>query len=279
MSTNTAESSLTAPEDRDCVNKWKPDQRIPPLTNEQAEFALKDLNKTDYIEKFPKVDKTYQDPMIPMQNIGLISFVAAKGATPNEKGVFGFAKLRGNFATEMESNQRAEYLIRNVDSYHQIYHAYVGRPFPITNSSDYSAVTDEIDIRKETATAMSNAVKDKKETEQQQIKEIKEREKQLIDESKREEVDPYDEYITLRVKKSQLMFTYLEHQKKMTEIKDIIIKTRITIAEMDETYPEYQHSFYDKYMKAREEAGIKESKEEAADNFIKYLVEDADLGF
>lgn len=32
-------------------------------------------------------------------------------------------------------------------------------------------------------------------------------------------------------------------------------------------------------MKAREEAGIKEDKAQAADNFIKYLVEDADLGF
>jgi hypothetical protein len=276
---NRTESSLTTPEDRDTQNKWRPDQSVPPLTNDEAVVALHELNKTDFTQKFPKVDKTYQDPIIPMQNIGLISFVPAKGATPNEKGVYGFAKLRGNFATEMESNQRAEYLIRNVDSYHQIYHTYVGRPFPITTSSDYSAVTDEIDIRKETATAMSNAVKDKKETEQQQIKEIKEREKQLIEESKREDVDPYDEYITQRVKKSQLIFTYLEHKKKMAEIKDIIIKTREVLKEMDEKYPEYQHSFYDKYMKAREEAGIKEDKEQAADNFIKFLVEDVDLGF
>lgn len=273
------ESSLTTPDDRDKVNKWKPDQSIPPLTNSEATLALAELNKTDFVDKFPRVDKTYQDPLIPMQNIGLISFVPAKGATPNEKGIFGFAKLRGNYGTEMESNQRAEYLIRNVDSYHQIYHTYVGRPFPITNSSDYSAVTDEVEIRKDTATAMSNAVKDKKEIEHQQIKEIKDREKQLIEESKREEVDPYDEYITQRVKKSQLMFTYLEHQKKMAEIKEIIIKTRKIIAEMDETYPEFKNSFYDKYMKARDEAGIKETKEEAADNFIKYLVEDADLGF
>jgi hypothetical protein len=65
----------------------------------------------------------------------------------------------------------------------------------------------------------------------------------------------------------------------MAEIKEIIIKTRKIIAEMDETYPEFKNSFYDKYMKARDEAGIKETKEEAADNFIKYLVEDADLGF
>lgn len=276
---NRTESSLTTPEDRDTQNKWRPDQSVPPLTNDEAASALDELNKTDFTQKFPKVDKTYQDPIIPMQNIGLISFVPAKGATPNERGIYGFAKLRGNFATEMESNQRAEYLIRNVDSYHQIYHTYVGRPFPITTSSEYSAVTDEIDIRKETASAMSNAVKDKKEVEQQQIREIKEREKQLIDESKREEVDPYDEYITQRVKKSQLIFTYLEHKKKMAEIKDIVIKTREVLKEMDEKYPEYQHSFYDKYMKAREEAGIKEDREQVADNFIKYLVEDVDIGF
>ena len=37
-----------------------------------------------------------------MQNIGLISFVPAKGATPNDNGVFGFAKLRGNFSTNID---------------------------------------------------------------------------------------------------------------------------------------------------------------------------------
>ena len=37
--------------------------------------------------------------------------------------------------------------------------------------------------------------------------------------------------------------------------------------------------YYDKYMEAREKAGIKESKMDAEDNFIKYMVEDVDLGF
>jgi hypothetical protein len=32
-------------------------------------------------------------------------------------------------------------------------------------------------------------------------------------------------------------------------------------------------------MDARKEAGIKESKEESADNFMKYMVEDVELGF
>ena len=171
------ENSLTAPLDRDRVNKWKPESGAPVLTNSQTEEAMKVLNNTDFTDKFPMVDRTYADPTLPMQIVGLISFTPAKGATPNENGVFGFAKLRGNFASEIEATQRAEFLIRNVDSYHQVYHTYVGRPFPITTSSKYSAETDEIDIRKETTKSVSHNIKEKRSTDDQQIKEIKQREK------------------------------------------------------------------------------------------------------
>jgi hypothetical protein len=271
------ESSLTSPEDRDLENKWKPDLSSPPLTNQEAVDALKDLNITSFTDKFPKVDRTYADPAIAMQNIGLISFVPAKGATANENGVFGFAKLRGNFSTDIEANQRAEYLIRNVDSYHQIYHTYVGRPFPITVSSSYSAETAEVDIRKETTKTISSSIKNKKEEEQQQIREIKDREEKLLEESKRESSDPYEDYITLRVKKAQLSFTYLEHLKKTEEIKGIIMKTRKEVMELDDEFPEFKNTYYEKYMSARQEAGIKESSDDSQGNFIKFLVEEAVL--
>ena len=240
---------------------------------------MKVLNNTDFTDKFPMVDRTYADPTLPMQIVGLISFTPAKGATPNENGVFGFAKLRGNFASEIEATQRAEFLIRNVDSYHQVYHTYVGRPFPITTSSKYSAETDEIDIRKETTKSVSHNIKEKRSTDDQQIKEIKQREEKLLAESKREEIDTYDDYITQRVKLAQLSFTYLEHQKKMAEVKDIIIKTRGVVEELDKEFPDYKDSYYEKYMQARRDAGLKETKEYADSNFIKFLVEDADLGF
>jgi hypothetical protein len=276
---NNTESSLTAPEDRNLEKRWRPDQSLSPLTNEEAKHALEELNNTAFTDKFPRVDKTYADPAIPLQNIGLISFIPAKGATPNENGVYGFAKIRGNYATEMEASQRAEYLIRNVDSYHQVFHCYVGRPFPLTESSKYSAETSEIDIRKETSKNVSESIRSKKDDEQQQIREIKEKEEKLLEESKREEVDPYEEYITQRVKLAQLSFTYLEHQKKLVEIKDIIIKTRSLIDTMNEEHPTFKDSYYEKYMKARKDAGIKEDEKDTQENFIKFLVQEADLGF
>ena len=273
------ENSLTSPLDRDRENRWKPEQGAQELTNNQVEEALLALNNTSFTDKFPRVDRTYADPPPPLQTFGLISFTPAKGATPNENGVFGFAKLRGNYASELEASQRSEFLIRNVDSYHQIYHTYVGRPFPITASSKYSAETDEIDIRKETTKAVSQNIKDKKQEDQQIVAEIKQREENLIEESKIGEEDPYETYITLRVKKAQLQWTFQEHKNKMAELKEIIIKTRAQLEELDTEYPDYQNNYYDKYMKARKDAGIIETKEESDDNFMKFLVEDADLGF
>ena len=273
------ESSLTNPEDRNLENRWKPDQSIPPLNNEDTIEALKQLDDNSFIKKFPSIDRTYADPPVSMQNLSLFSFIPAKGSKPNDKGIYGFAKIRGSYQTEMEASQRAEFLIRNVDSYHKVYTVYTGRPFPLTESSEYSADVSEIDMKKDIAKNISHSIKDKKDDELKEIRDIQQREKNLLEESKREEVDPYDEYITQRVKSSQLQFTYLEHQKKMTEIKEIILKTRGIIKQMDQDHPTFQDNYYEKYMQARKDAGIKEDEKDTQSNFIKFLVEDADLGF
>lgn len=277
------ENSLTSPLDRDRENKWRPEQGARPLLEQEVSDAMKSLNNNDFYNKFPRVDKTYADPSVPMQNIGLISFTPAKGATPNENGVFGFAKLRGNYSNSIEADQRAEFLIRNVDSYHKIYHTYVGRPFPITFSSDYSAETSEVDIRREMTKSISSNIKKQKDEEQKTTREMKEREETLLAESEKArkddgegdpDVDPYDEYITQSVKKAQLSWTFLEHLKKLKEVREIIIKTRSVISKMDEEYPEFKEKYFEKYMEARRKSGLDENVRETQDNFIMYMVED-----
>ena len=271
------ENSLTSPEDRDRVNKWRPEQ-AQSLTESQSIEAVKELNNTSFTDKFPRVDRTYADPSLHMQYIGLISFTPAKGATANENGVFGFAKLRGNFASEIDATQRAEYLIRNVDSHHQIYHTYVGRPFPITTSSQYSGKTEEVDIRKEMTKSISENVRSKKEDDQKTMKDMIDREEKLKEDVKKEEVDPYDQYITLQVKKAQLSWTYLEHKKKMDEIRGIIIKSREELNNLDSKFPDFRDKYFEKYMKARKDAGIKNLKEDQLnDSFMKFMIEDAVL--
>jgi len=281
------EHSLTAPSDRNPESRWRPEQGAPLLTEPEVEAAMQELNNTSFTDKFPRLDRTYADPPVPMQNIGLLSFTPATGATPNEKGVFGFAKLRGNFATSMEADQRAEFIIRNVDSYHQVYHAYVGRPFPITISTDYSADTNEIDTRREMTQAISSNIKKQTEEEQKTVKEMQEREAKLLAESRKAraddgigappEEDPYDRYITLCVKKAQLSWTFLEHLKKLDEVRNIIVKTRDELARMDDRFPDFRDKYFEKYMEARRSSGLDNKVREGQDNFIQYMVEDATI--
>jgi hypothetical protein len=278
------ENSLTSPSDRDKNNRWRPEQGAISLTDQEVTEAMKALNNTEFVKKFPSVDRTYADPPVPMQNIALFSFTPAKGASPNENGVFGFAKVRGSYSTPIEADERAEFLIRNVDSYHQLYHLYVGRPFPITSSSKYSAETTEVDIRKETTKAISENIKQEKNKEQKTVTDMKEREEAMLAESEKArnddglgdpDIDPYENYITQSVKKAQLSWTFLEHLKKLEEVRDIIIKTRANLEKIDIEHPEFKSKYFEKYMDARKKSGLDEKIRDIQDNFIKYMVEDA----
>ena len=272
------ENTLTAPTDRDHVNKFKGDQGAAQLSETEVQSAMNSLNNTSFVDKFPKLERRYADPLLSLQTIGLISWVPAKGATPNDQGIYGFAKLRGNFATEIEANERAEYIIRNVDSYHQIYHGYVGRPFPLTNNPKFVAEVSEVDIRKNTTDSISNNIKNKKDEEQRVADEIKDREKMLLsDTTDKGGDDPYELYTTLKVKKAQISWTYIETKKKLDEMKEIIIKTTSELNELDAQSDDYKKKYFDKYMEARRESGLSDKQNE--DNFIKFMVEDADLGF
>jgi hypothetical protein len=283
------EHSLTSPDDRDKTKRWRPEQGVRELTNTEVTSAMDELNNTLFTDKFPRADKVYADPAIQLQNIGLISFTPAKGAVPNEKGIYGFAKLRGNYSTQVEADQRAEYLIRNADSYHQIYHTYVGRPFPITFSSQYSADTTEIDIRKEMTGSISSNIKKMKEADKKDIDDIKNRQEKLLNESKvaqtdngsgePSEQDPYEDYITQNVKRAQLSWLFSEHLQKLNDVRDIILKTRDKIKKYDIEHPEFSDNYFDKYMEARKQSGISMDKtnDNNSNNFLRFMVEDIKL--
>jgi hypothetical protein len=258
---------------------YKSSVGAPPLTYEQATAAMETLNVTSFVDKFPMVERQYADPAIPLQQFGLISFVPSMGATPDADGVFGFAKIRGNYQTKAEANERSEFLIRNIDSYHTIFQAYVGRPFPITLSEKYCSDVAEIDIRKKATETISEDVKEKREYQKKEIDEIKNREKRLLEEGKEDFVeDPFERYVTLRVKKAQLVWGYKNTMDQLNKMKEVITKTRADIAAQDAENPDFSTRHYDRYMSARKEAGLPDEMS-TEDNFIKYLCEDVDLGF
>lgn len=248
------------------------------LSSTELKEAKSALYKNEFIRKFPRVERRFADPPVHLQRYGLVSFVPSAGATPDEKGVFGFLKLRGNYDTEHEASEQAERLIRETDSYHKIYTAYVGRPFPITVSSDFSKDVTEVNLQKDMANTISEDVKKKREKEKKDIAEIKERERNLLEETKREVEEPKEVYKTLCVKKANLCWQYIEQRKAMEQMKQSIIRTRRQIQEIDDVDPEPRATYFEEYMRARGERDL--DTKDQLNNFMKYLInEPEDLGF
>lgn len=279
-------SNLTAPWDKTQDDNATSLKQIT-LSETEVSNAL-ECNYKSVSDAFPKIDKLYADPTIPHQIYGLHSFVPAKGAVPDEHGVFGFIKFRGAFQTIEEADERAEFLVRHSDSYNEIYTSYVGRPFPVANKKEWAAQTKYVDP-KEKASIMKKKVeeytktdtKKKIEEEKRIVEEINEREKKLLADSAGELCETAEEkYISLHVKRANLTHVYITTMKKLADIKNIIIKTRKEISDMESADPSVKDGYIERYMQARKEVGISEPKTDA-ESFVKYMgLDDTEaLGF
>lgn len=260
-------SSLTAPWDRDA----------PPVMLEPA--TMSELVDTSFVEKFNRVDKFYSDPVYNNQVYSLASFTASKGATPDKEGVFGFLKVRGSFATQQEANNRAEQIIREIDSYHHIHTVYTGKPFPLcVDTKKYVTDSFEVDIKKKATETISEDIRSKRMNEKKEIDTMKEREQALLTETKDDyEPEPLEKYTTLRVKKANLIWTYIKTQEKVAEMRTSIKRVYREVNDMDATDETFKQLYYEKYMSARRQVNL--PTEDTEDNFMKYLVEDVALDF
>lgn len=246
------------------------------LTESEITKAVEELNISAFTSKFPRVEKFYADPNIPNQTHGLVSFLPSKGATPDADGVYGMLKLRGNYGTPEECDIRAENLIRSGDSYHSIYHTYVGRPFPLARNPKFITETLEIDIKKKIIESTSEEVRKKRDEESRTIQDLEDRQKELLADVDPNKVqDPVEIYTELCVKKAQLTWTMKETAKKMLEMKTSILKTREILSKMDSENPECRDQYMIRYKEARKKAGLPSDDS----SFIKYMGEDIELDF
>jgi hypothetical protein len=267
-------TSLTAPWDR-ASETSRVVRSTTPLSDAETQAAVETLQ----FGSFPAYERGYKDPIYENQVYCLHSFVPSKGATPDSEGVFGFMKCRGTFFNIQEANDRAEFLVRNVDSYHDIQTSYVGRPFPVCkDTKKFVKETVEVDIKTKAVKTISDDIKQKKADEKKMISDIKEREERLLEQTRPDyEEPPLETYTTLQVKKANLVFTYVETQKKLREMRKKIQEAYREIRAFDEKHPECKEEYFDNYMQARKAAHIPD--EHITNNFTRYLLEDADLDF
>lgn len=262
-------------------NPFRANTSAPSLSTEQTQQALASLYDNTSISLFPRVERKYADPALTNQNYALVSFVPSREAKPDADGCYGMMKIRGVFATIEEADERAEYIVKNVDSYQSILTTFVGRPFPLIphDAEKYGAKLNKIDVNKKTEEVISKDIKAKREQDNKEVAEIREREEKLKQDVKVEMEDLPDEemYTTLRVKRSQLIYTYMENIKKMRELKDLIYNTDKEIQAMDANDSTLIEQYHQRYMDARRESGFTDEMVQDTDTFMKYLGNDVNL--
>lgn len=272
--------SLTSSADRGDT-KFRIGAADAPMDETEVKEAVAALVDLSFTTKFRNIERSYADPEIRSQQFGLISFVPSKGATPDKNGVYGMAKLRGNYGTEAEAAANATKLIKETDSYHKIFTAYVGRPFPITNNEKYCLETTEVDIQNKTKEVISDDVKEKRQQQKKDMDEVKIREKSLLDQQTNSEYqeEPFEKYMMLNTKKAQLAFTYDETMKKLEIVKSSFISARAEIVTMEVANPGFKDQLFENFRAARAQTGIKTDDVAMQTTFVKYLCQDIDLGF
>lgn len=229
-----------------------------PLVGQEASNAIEALHKPVNDKFFQKIDRSYVDPILPGQLFCLHSFEPADGAKPNKNGFYGMFKIRGCFASEEESDSRAEFLIKNSDSVHSIYTGRVGRPMPICDDDVADKYTADPDAYAEKTNKELQVRTQATDEEKKMAKDQIEDRKQLLllecaDDYKKPEMT---RYIELRNQYAQLVHLIFDTTKKLEEYKGVCAKAKKAVKKMENKNPELFKSFSDIYHKSREEVGL-----------------------
>jgi hypothetical protein len=238
---------------------WKPSKEKP-LTDEELDVAYSNL----YIDKFVKCDRKFNDPPIRGQNYALFSFNPTNGSNPDKDGIYGFIKMRGAFNRLEEAQEKSKELIQYFSA-NQIFLCEVGTPIPLQNKlNDKDSIIevyhpDEEEKYKELM--KEQGLKEKKEME-----EVKHKAELLLQDVKKDptDVDPLQHYIQLKYKKADLCSKYIVRKNEMSKIKEVVIKVREELINMDKTHPNLKQEYMDHYNKTCEERGIDQTKDEMA---------------
>jgi hypothetical protein len=254
----TVENSLTEPKFQtvEYINGSSVTQSVT-HTDEEIREAMKELNINKPIEKFKRIEKLYADPPIQGQQIGLFSFTPARGAKPDEDGIYGMIKCRGVFPTQREANERAEYIFRNVDTYHKIFHCQVGRPFPVTFDETYFEEKEEIELKKKVSEEESAFLKMSREEEEAVMNGLKDRMKTIKEEMEHPK-PPSDiqEYITLQVKRASLQAHIQSLQKAMSQYQESCDMLVEHLHDFDKKDTSLKEQYVKEYLTEAEKVGI-----------------------
>jgi hypothetical protein len=264
----------------------------PFLSNEQVVLAKEELLKDT--NNFPRINRRFVDPPKAGEpKFALFSYIDHPDVDMDKfledikdslkfkhrkrldelqarsSRVKGIAKIRGAYMSQQEADQRAEEIVREVDSTNSIFMCVIGMPFPLV-SEGFAEEIREIDIRKETENAISQNVRKQRMKEKKEMEEIKMREEDLMRNAEKDpNVDDADNYTAQRVKLSHLRYSIEQHVKKHAECVDNEKRCVSWLLDMKTRHPEFEEMYMEKYMAGRKAAYIPD--DHIPEGFMRYM--------
>ena len=209
--------------------------------------------------EYPKVVRQRGDKPMRSQQVGLISFMLFKEPRKFKTGqpVYGFFKLRGNYSSKCEAENRAGKIIREMDSRFVIRMAPVGQWLPITEEMGFCKDILDIKMREEEPALRDKAIKEKQKKERKRMKEIQRAEREV-----KESGDVYDDpssldfYTMKRVTELRLKEQIEFRKKGITSMENKVKATQKILKRLELENPEYSNQWLDRYNEKRKEGGI-----------------------
>ena len=228
----------------------------PPFYGEVGEAAV-----NGQIVTYPNLVRSQIDFAVQSQSYGLFTMMlfAEPKKTRAGKYVYGFAKLRGNYADESQARAAAASIVRNQDSKNTIRIIPVGQLFPITD--DPALIQDTVDVG-------SKAEDEKKELERKAIqekaeervriqRELKEREEEVKNaRDYNEDPDSLDYYTMQRNTWMMLRENIAIEEKKLESLKNKWADRRRLLAELDSKHPTYDTAWIEHLNVERRKSGF-----------------------
>lgn len=264
----------------------------PPLTNNETITAKDILVKN--ISNFPSINRRYTDTPKPGEpKFALFSFInhddtdmclflneIKDGLNPKNKKkldslmsrknvVKGVAKIRGAYMTQQEANERAEEIVRDIDSTNSIFTCIIGVPFPLVSEGMADEVS-EVDLQQQTEHTIAQNVRKQRNKDRKEMDEIKRREEELLRNAEKDpNADDEENYISQRVKLAHLRYCIDEHVKKQSECISNEKKVVAWLVDMKTRNPDFEEKYMEKYMAGRKAAHIPDDYN--LEGFMKYM--------
>jgi hypothetical protein len=227
----------------------------PPLEGEIGEAAV-----NNQLLQYPKVVRSNKDTPISKQHTGLVSFMILKEPKKLANGspLYGFFKLRGNWADQEQAESKGARIVREQDSKYKIRVVDVGEWLPLTD--DDNLVKKNVNVNLDATDEERQrelAVREEQSKQNRIMKELKERQEEVQNaRDYNDDKEGLDFYTMKRVVWLRMQENIMLLRNQISQLEGKLEGTRQTLRDLDLAHPEYAEEWIGNYNKERRKGGI-----------------------